>query len=40
MTRRADVFAHGLQLEPLLRIQRRQIVEQDLVARSLPAIRS
>ncbi len=29
----ADVFAHRLQLDPLLRIQRRQVVEEDLVAR-------
>ncbi len=29
----ADVFAHRLQLDPLLRIQRREVVEEDLVAR-------
>ena len=29
----ADVFAHGLELQALLRIKRRQVVEQDLVAR-------
>jgi hypothetical protein len=30
---RADIFARGFQLQPLLRIQRRQVVEQNLVAR-------
>ena len=33
MTRGADVVLDGLQLEALLRIERRQVVEQDLVAR-------
>ena len=29
----ADVLAHGLHLDPLLRIERREVVEEDLVAR-------
>ena len=29
----ADVFAHRLQLDPLLRIERGEVVEEDLVAR-------
>src|ERR1039458_6048254 len=30
---RADILAHGFELQPLLRLERRQVVEQNLVAR-------